>query len=53
MAYESSEVAYPNVIAAREGDDRAELKTLVEVLQSDDIVKWITEKYNGAVVPIK
>ena len=53
VAYESSEVAYPNVIAAREGDDRAELKTLVEVLQSDDIVKWITEKYNGAVVPIK
>ncbi|MBQ8095217.1 MAG: metal ABC transporter substrate-binding protein [Clostridia bacterium] len=53
VAYESSDVAYPNVIAVREGDERAELKTLVEILQSEDIEKWIVEKYNGAVVPIK
>ncbi len=53
VAYESPEVAYPNVIAVREGDDRAELKTLVEVLQSDEMANWILEKYNGAVVPIK
>ena len=53
VAYESSEVAYPNVIAVREGDDREELKTLVEVLQSDEIAAWITSNYNGAVVPIK
>ena len=53
VAYESSDVAYPNVIAVREGDDRAELRTVVEVLQSEKIESWITETYNGAVVPIK
>ena len=53
VAYESPDVAYPNVVAVREGDDREALKTLVEVLQSDEMVQWILEKYNGAVVPIK
>lgn len=53
VAYESSDVAYPNVIAVRKGDDREDLRTLVEVLQSKDIENWIIEKYNGAVVPIK
>jgi ABC-type metal ion transport system, periplasmic component/surface antigen len=28
------------------------LKTLVEVLQSEDTAKFIIEKYNGAVVPV-
>lgn len=50
---ESTEVAYPNIIAVREGDDREELKTLVEVLQSDEIVNFINETYKGAVVPTK
>ena len=50
---ESSEIAYPNIIAIREGDDRAELKTLVEVLQSDAIVTYIVDTYVGAVVPTK
>ena len=53
IAYESTEVAYPNIIAVREGDDREELKTLVEVLQSDEIVNFINETYKGAVVPTK
>ena len=53
LATESTEVAYPNVIAVREGDEREELKTLVEVLQSDDMVSWINETYQGAVVPTK
>lgn len=53
LATESPEVAYPNVIAIREGDDREELKTLVEVLQSDEMVEWINETYQGAVVPTK
>lgn len=48
LATESPEVAYPNVIAIREGDDREELKTLVEVLQSDEMVEWINETYQGA-----
>lgn len=53
IAVEGTEVAYPNVIAIREGDDREELKTLIEVLQSDDIVNFITETYGTAVVPTK
>lgn len=53
IAYESTEVAYPNIIAVREGDEREELKTLVEVLQGEAIVSFIHETYHGAVVPTK
>lgn len=53
IATESSDIAYPNVIAIREGDDREELKTLVEVLQSDEIATWIQETYGTSVVPTK
>ena len=53
IAVESSDIAYPNIIAIREGDDRAELKTLVEVLQSDEIVQWIKDTYGTSVVPTK
>lgn len=50
---ESSDIAYPNIIAIREGDDREALKTLIEVLQSEEIVSFITETYAGAVVATK
>ena len=53
IAVESSDIAYPNVIAIREGDDREELKTLVEVLQSDEMVQWIKDTYGTSVVPTK
>ena len=53
IATESSDIAYPNIIAIREGDDRAELKTLVEVLQSDEMVQWIKDTYGTSVVPTK
>ena len=53
IAVESSEIAYPNIVAIREGDDREELKTLVEVLQSDAIVTFIKDTYGTAVVPTK
>lgn len=53
IAYESTDIAYPNVIAIREGDDREELKTLVEVLQGEDIIQFINDTYKGAVVPTK
>ncbi len=53
IAYESTDIAYPNVIAIREGDDRAELKTLIEVLQGEEIVSFINDTYKGAVVPTK
>ena len=53
IAVESSDIAYPNIIAIREGDDREELKTLVEVLQSDAIVTFIKDTYGTSVVPTK
>lgn len=53
IAVEGTDVSYPNVVAIREGDDREELQTLIEVLQSDDIVNFITETYGTAVVPTK
>lgn len=53
IATESSDIAYPNVIAIREGDDREALKTLVEVLQSEEIMNYITETYGTSVIPTK
>lgn len=45
---------YANIVAVRSEDkDKAELKTLVEVLESDEIQKYIKDTYDGAVVPIK
>lgn len=43
---------YVNIIAVRTGDEnREEIKTLVEVLQSDEIANYINETYKGAVIP--
>ncbi|MBQ2833608.1 MAG: metal ABC transporter substrate-binding protein [Clostridia bacterium] len=53
IGVEGTEVAYPNIIAIREGDDRAELATLVEVLQSEEMVQWIKDTYGTSVVPTK
>ena len=53
IAVESSDISFPNIIAVREGDDRAELKNLVEVLQSEEMVQWIKDTYGTAVVPTK
>lgn len=44
---------FANIIAVRAGDDaRPEIKKLVEVLQSEDVAKFINEKYNGTVIPV-
>lgn len=55
IAYEKtdSEAAktYVNIITVKEGNENnAGIKALVEVLKSDDIKKFIEEKYDGAVV---
>jgi D-methionine transport system substrate-binding protein len=43
---------YVNLIAVRSGDEnREEIKTLVEVLQSEEIANFINETYKGAVIP--
>lgn len=44
---------YANIIAVREGDEnREEIKTLVEVLKSDEIKSFIETTYEGAVLPV-
>lgn len=43
---------YVNIIAVRKGDEnRKEIKTLVEVLQSKEIQDFIKKEYKGAVIP--
>ena len=56
VAYEKadSEAAktYVNIIAVKEGNENNDgIKALVEVLTSDEIKTFITNKYDGAVVP--
>ncbi len=44
---------YANIIAVRKGDESSEkTKALIEALKTDDVKKFIEEKYNGAVVAI-
>ncbi|MCG7336041.1 MetQ/NlpA family ABC transporter substrate-binding protein [Sporosarcina sp. ACRSM] len=54
IAMEDSESPYVNIIAVREGDEnKPEIKTLVEVLQSQEIQDFIVEEWNGEIVPVK
>ena len=44
---------YANIVAVQKKDENNEaMKKLVEVLQSEEIKKYITDTYDGAVVPI-
>ncbi|MDQ0484338.1 MetQ/NlpA family ABC transporter substrate-binding protein [Guptibacillus hwajinpoensis] len=53
IALEDSDSPYVNVITVNKGDeDNEAVKTLVEVLRSEDIQNFIKEEYNGAVVPV-
>ncbi|MBN9655475.1 MetQ/NlpA family ABC transporter substrate-binding protein [Halobacillus sp. GSS1] len=50
---EESDSPYVNVVAANSEDkDNEALNTLVEVLRSEEIVDFIKEEYDGAVVPV-
>ncbi|MCQ2082173.1 MAG: MetQ/NlpA family ABC transporter substrate-binding protein [Lachnospiraceae bacterium] len=56
IAFEASDSeaakTYVNIVAVKEGNENNEaIKKLVEVLKSDDVKKFINEKYDGAVVP--
>ena len=58
IAYEKSDSeaakTYVNVIAVKEGNENNEgIKALISVLKSDEIKKFINEKFNGAVVQKK
>ena len=50
-AVEGSASSYVNVLAVKEGNEDSDaIKALVKVLKSDDIKKFIDEKYDGAVI---
>lgn len=56
LAYETSDSeaakTYVNVIVVKEGNENnAGVKALVDVLKSDNIRKFINDKYQGSVVP--
>lgn len=58
FAYEKadSEAAktYVNIIGVKEGNENSDgIKALVKVLKSDDIKKFINDKYDGAVIPFE
>ena len=54
IAFEGSDVVPANLIVVRSEDkEREEIKTLVEVLKSDEIQQFIEEKYQGAVLLVK
>ena len=45
---------YVNILVVKEGnEDLPKIKALKEVLTSDEIAKYITDNYDGAVVPMK
>jgi D-methionine transport system substrate-binding protein len=52
LVIEGKESPYANNIVVRSGDqERAEIKKLVEILNSSAVKKFIEDKYQGAVVP--
>lgn len=58
LAYEASDSeaakTYVNVIAVYEGEESSEkIQALVNVLKSDEIVKYINDTYDGAVIPFE
>ncbi len=58
IAFETSESeaakTYVNIIAVKEGNEESEgIKALIKVLKSDEIKKFINEKYDGAVIPFE
>lgn len=51
---EGADSPYANIIAVREEDkDNPAIKALVDALLEEDTQKFIEEKYNGAVIPVK
>jgi D-methionine transport system substrate-binding protein len=54
IAFEGDDVVPANLIVVNKGDEgREEIKALVEVLKSEEIQKFIEEKYAGAVTVVE
>lgn len=51
---EGEDSEYANIITVtEENKDNASIKKMVEILQSDEVKQFITEHFNGAVIPAK
>ena len=58
VAYETSDSeaakTYVNVLVVKKGNEKEEgIQALVKVLKSDEIKQYITDTYDGAVVPFE
>lgn len=52
LAIEDGDSPYVNIIAVRAGDEnRAEIQKLIKALKTDEVKKFINEKYKGAILP--
>lgn len=52
IVIEDKDSPYANIVVVRKGDEnREDIKALVEVLTSEDVKKFIEEKYKGAIIP--
>lgn len=52
LAIESADSPYANIVAVRKGDEqRPEIQKLMKALHTAEMKKFITEKYNGAIIP--
>lgn len=52
LIIEGKDSPYANIIVVRKGDEgREELQKLIEVLNSEEVKKYLEEKYDGAIVP--
>lgn len=49
---EQSDSPYVNILVARQGDEnRPEIQKLVKAMKSEEVKKFINEKYKGAILP--
>lgn len=52
MAIEDGDSPYVNIIAVRAGDEKREdIQKLLKALKTDEVKKFINEKYKGAILP--
>ena len=52
LLIEKNDSPYVNILVVRAGDEnRPEIQKLVAALKSDEVKKFITEKYQGSIVP--
>jgi D-methionine transport system substrate-binding protein len=52
LIIEGKDSPYANLVVVRKGDEtRAEVQTLIKILNSDEVKKFLEEKYEGAIVP--